>query len=159
LAASLLLVCGCDSGDASHGVAPPVPTVAPTANRETPTNTPPAAAGQKSLRTGPFEKSFDGIRLSVPAGWREVDLSPPQQGFVDARVQIPTPHGDVTLTCSSNAGGIETNVRRWVGQFHAPAGKPPVIGALDVAGKKATWVDLQGAFDAGPMNAPAATAG
>jgi hypothetical protein len=34
-----------------------------------------------------------------------------------------------------------------------------VIGDLDVAGKKATWVDLQGEFDAGPMNAPAPNAG
>ena len=155
LAATLLLVCGCDSGDASHGVAPPVPTVAPTANRETAANTHPAAADPKALRTGPFEKSFDGIRLSVPAGWKEVELSPAQQGFIDARFQISTPHGDVTLTCTSNAGGIETNVRRWVGQFHAPAGKQPVISDLDVAGKKATWVDLQGEFDAGPMNSRA----
>jgi hypothetical protein len=159
LAATLLFACGCDSGDASHGVAPPVPAVAPPSNRETAASAHPVAADPKALRTGPFEKSLDGIRLSVPTGWKEVELSPAQQGFIDARFQISTPHGDVTLTCSSNAGGIETNVRRWVGQFHAPAGKQPVISDLDVAGKKATWVDLQGEFDAGPMNAPAPKAG
>jgi hypothetical protein len=69
---------------------------------------------------------------------------------------IPTAHGDVTLTCSSNAGGIETNIRRWVGQFHPPAGKRPVMGELDVGGKKATWVELEGEFDAGPMAAAGA---
>jgi len=158
LAVTLALTSGCDSGDSSRVVDPPVPAVAPPAQRETPTNAPPSGADQEMLRTGPFEKSFDGIRFSVPAGWKEVELSGAQQGFIDARFQIPTPHGDVTLTCSSNAGGIETNVRRWVGQFHAPPGKQPVIGDLDVGGKKATWVDLQGEFDAGPMSAPNAGA-
>jgi hypothetical protein len=142
---------GCDSGDSARTVDPPVQTVAPAANTAMETHASGTAADQKGLRTGPFEKSFDGINFSVPAGWQEVELSPAQQGFIDARFQIPTPHGEVTLTCSSNAGGIETNVQRWVGQFHPPEGKRPVIGDLDVGGKKATWVDLAGEFDAGPM--------
>jgi hypothetical protein len=156
LAVTLVLISGCDSGagDSSRVVAPPIPSVAPTANRTTPLNVQPSAVDQNTLRTGPFEKSFDGIRFSVPAGWKEVELSGAQQGFIDARFQIPSPHGDVTLTCSSNAGGIETNVRRWVGQFHGPDGKRPAIEEFDVGGKKATWVDLQGEFNAGPMAAP-----
>ncbi len=154
LALGLAFVSGCDSGDASHGVR--LRRFLPSRRRRIPRRprTPhPATADQKALRTGPFEKTLDGIRLSIPAGWKEVELSGAQQGFIDARFQIPTAHGDVTLTCSSNGGGIETNVRRWAGQFHAPAGKQPVIGDLDVGGKKATWVDLQGEFDAGPMAA------
>ncbi len=142
---------GCDGGDSARTVHPPVRTVAPTANTTAETPASGAATDHKTLRTGPFEKSFEGINFSVPAGWKEVELSPAQQGFIDARFQIPTPHGDVTLTCSSNAGGIETNVQRWIGQFHPPEGKRPVIGDLDVGGKKATWVDLAGEFDAGPM--------
>lgn len=145
----LAVLGGCDAGDPARTVDPPVRTVA--ANAAAETHTPGAAKDQKRLRTGPFEKSFDGINFSVPAGWQEVELSPAQQGFIDARFQIPTPHGDVTLTCSSNSGGIETNVQRWVGQFHPPEGKRPVIGDLDVGGKTATWVDLAGEFDAGPM--------
>jgi len=142
---------GCDAGDSARTVDLPVQTVAPAASNASETQAHGAATEQKGLRAGPFEKSFDGINFSVPAGWKEVELSPAQQGFIDARFQIPTPHGDVTLTCSSNAGGIETNVQRWVGQFHPPEGKRPVIGDLDVGGKKATWVDLAGEFDAGPM--------
>ena len=142
---------GCDSGDSARTVDPPVRSVAPAASTAAETRAPGGATAQKTLRTGPFEKSFDGINFSVPAGWQEVELSPAQQGFIDARFQIPTPHGDVTLTCSSNSGGIETNVQRWVGQFHPPDGKRPAIGDLDVGGKKATWVDLAGEFDAGPM--------
>jgi hypothetical protein len=153
LAATFALACGCDSGDATHTVDPPVRSVAPDSSAALSANRQASPADQKTLRTGPFERTFDGIRFSIPAGWKEVELSPAQQGFIDARFQIPTPHGDVTLTCSSNAGGIETNIRRWVGQFHPPARKQPVMGDLDVAGKKATWVDLQGEFDAGPMAA------
>jgi hypothetical protein len=153
IAATLALFCGCDSGASSHPADPPIRPIAPSSGAALSTNSHPPATDQKTLQTGPFEKSFEGIRFSIPAGWKEVELSGAQQGFIDARFQIPTPHGDVTLTCSSNAGGIETNVRRWVGQFHLPAGKRPVLGDLEVAGKKATWVDLQGEFDAGPMAA------
>jgi hypothetical protein len=150
-----VLAIGCDSGQSARTADPPV-AFAPKASEPSSADAHRGAGETKALKIGPFEKSFEGIRFSVPAGWREVELAPAQQGFIDARFQIPTPHGDVTLTWSSNAGGIETNVRRWVGQFHAPAGKQPVIEELDVAGKKATWVDLVGEFDAGPMggNAP-----
>jgi hypothetical protein len=153
IAAMFVLLSGCDSGQGSRTVDPPIQPVAPGSSAASSANAPASTADQKALRTGPFEKSFDGIRFSVPAGWKEVELSAAQQGFIDARFQIPTPHGDVTLTCSSNAGGIDTNIRRWVGQFHSPAGKGPVRGELDVGGKTATWVDLQGEFDAGPMAA------
>jgi hypothetical protein len=152
-AATLALLCGCDSGASPRSADPPIQPVATSSSARLSAASQTSTVDQKTLRTGPFEKSFEGIRFSVPAGWKEVELSPAQQGFIDARFQIPTSHGDVTLTCSSNAGGIETNVRRWVGQFHSPAGKRPVMGELDVGGKKATWVDLQGEFDAGPMAA------
>lgn len=155
LTLAAVLAIGCDSGQSARTDDPPV-AFAPKASESSPADAHRAAGETKALKTGPFEKSFDGIRFSVPAGWREVELAPAQQGFIDARFQIPTPHGDVTLTFSSNAGGIDTNVRRWVGQFHPPAGKQPVIEELDVAGKQATWVDFVGEFDAGPMGGNAA---
>ena len=151
LAIILVLVHGCGSEDPSRTTAPPIEAVSRPSNP--PSGGPHASNDEKILHTGPFEKSFDGIRFSVPAGWKEVELSPAQQGFIDARFQIPTPHGDVTLTCSSNAGGIDTNIQRWIGQFHSREGKPPSIESLDVRGRKATWVDLRGEFDAGPMGA------
>jgi hypothetical protein len=142
-----ILASGCGPDEASRQADPEIKSVV-RGSGDAPAQV--AAPDQEALRVGPFEKSFDGIRLSVPAGWKEVELSPAQQGFIDARFQIPTAHGDVTLTCSSNSGRIETNINRWVGQFHA-AGKRPVLEPLDVGGKKATWVDVQGDFDAGPM--------
>lgn len=81
-----------------------------------------------------------------------MELAPSQQGFIDARFQVSTPHGDVTLTCSSNAGGIQTNIQRWIGQFQLPAGQKPVVEPIDVGGKSATWVDLAGKFSPGPMS-------
>jgi len=149
----ILILAGCDSGDSARTADPPI-RVAPATPRGPSSAAPHAAAPeQKVARTGPFEKSFEGIRFSVPAGWKEVELSTAQQGFIDARFEIPTAHGSVSLTCSSNAGGIDSNVRRWVGQFQAPAGRRPVIEDFDVAGKLAKWVDLSGEFDAGPMAA------
>jgi hypothetical protein len=153
---SLAFVAGCS--ESSGPVDTPVSSVAPSSN-EASSGRQRSADEQKTLRTGPYEKIFEGIRFSVPAGWKEVELSPAQQGFIDARFVIPTPHGDVTLTCSSNGGGIETNVQRWIGQFHAPPGKRPVLGDLEVGGKKATWVELEGEFDAGPMAGAGAASG
>jgi hypothetical protein len=109
------------------------------------------------LATGPYEKDFEKIRFSVPAGWKEVELSPQQQGFIDARYQIPTPHGEVSLTCSSNSGGIESNIDRWISQFQVPPGEKPDIESLPVDGKTATWVDLHGEFTPGPMAASSAS--
>jgi hypothetical protein len=150
---ALVLASGCGPGESSRTADPPIPFAARSADTASPGAARPPATDKKTVRTGPFEKTFDGIRFSVPAGWKEVELAPAQQGFIDGRFQISTPNGDVTLTCSSNSGGIETNVNRWVGQFHAPPGKRPAIEEMDVGGKKATWVDLQGEFDAGPMAA------
>jgi hypothetical protein len=149
----ILILAGCDSGDSARTADPPIRVAPATPSGPSSAATPVATPDQKMVRTGPFEKSFDGIRFSVPAGWKEVELSGAQQGFIDARFEIPTAHGAVSLTCSSNAGGIDSNVQRWVGQFHAPPGKRPVIEDFDVAGKQAKWVDLAGEFDAGPMAA------
>jgi hypothetical protein len=153
LAVTLLILAGCDSGDSARTADPPLRVAPATPSGPSSAATHVATPDQRVARTGPFEKSFDGIRFSVPAGWKEVELSTAQQGFIDARFEIPTAHGSVSLTCSSNAGGIDSNVRRWVGQFQAPAGRRPVIEDFDVAGKLAKWVDLSGEFDAGPMAA------
>jgi hypothetical protein len=151
-AALSLVLAGC-GGQTAPPADPPVPVAArpgdpagPSARGDA------AAAGAQSgvIKTGPFEKSFDQIRFSVPAGWKEVEPSPQQRTFIDARFQIPTPRGEVSLTCSSNAGGIESNVQRWVGQFQGE--REPVIEELDVGGRRATWVDLEGMFSAGPMS-------
>jgi hypothetical protein len=108
-----------------------------------------AAATPKVVKTGPFDKSFEGIHFSIPDGWDEVENPTPD--FIDARFQIPTSHGPVKLTFSSNPGGVDVNIKRWIGQFQLPPDKQPTVGDLKVDGVSARWVDLRGEFTGGGM--------
>jgi hypothetical protein len=91
-------------------------------------------------------KEFDGIRFMVPEHWQDVDLTPAQLGFIDARFLIPVDGNQLQLTLSSMGGGIDLNVQRWVGQFQLPAGDRPSIEKLSIGPTSATWVDLSGTF-------------
>jgi hypothetical protein len=115
------------------------------------------AAAANVLRTGPFQKTFEGIGFSIPTGWNEVDNPTPE--FVDARFQIPTPHGAVKLTFSSNSGGADVNIQRWIGQFQIPSGKQPIVENVNVDGATAKWVDLRGEFVGGAMASSASSSG
>jgi hypothetical protein len=132
-------VAGADSGTKSGSPAHSMPMTGGT------------SAAPKVLKTGPFEKSFDGIHFAIPAGWDEVENPTPD--FIDARFQISTPHGPVKLTFSSNAGGIDVNIKRWIGQFQSPPDKQPTVGDMKVDGATARWVDLHGEFTGGGMGA------
>lgn len=150
-------VAGCSDSDSARQADVPIPAAKPQSSPASSGGAKQSGSGAKIVTAGPFEKKFDGVRFSVPAGWNEVELSPQQQGFIDARFEIGTPHGNVMLTCSSNAGGIETNVQRWIGQFQMPPGDKPEVERLDVGGKTATWVDLHGEFSSGPMMSAASS--
>jgi hypothetical protein len=157
------IAAGCGDDESARRVDPPV-RVAATESRPAggPQMGPAHHAGgspttAKVVKTGPFEKTFDGIRFSVPAGWNEVENPTPE--FVDARFQIPTPHGEVKLTFSSNSGGADVNLERWIGQFQLPPGKRPVIEDLNVDKTSAKWVDLHGQFVGGAMAAGPASSG
>jgi hypothetical protein len=150
----VLLVAGCGEDDSARRVDPPVQLApetraAPSAQTEPAGNAGGSTPAAKIVRTGPFEKAFDGISFSVPAGWNEVENPTPE--FVDARFQIPTPHGAVKLTFSSNSGGADVNIERWIGQFQLPPGKRPVVEEVNVDGRQAKWVDLAGQFVGGAM--------
>ncbi len=114
-------------------------------------------AAPKVIKTGPFDKGFDGIHFSIPAGWEEVENPTPD--FVDARFQIPTQHGACKLTFSSNAGGIDVNIKRWIGQFQLAKDKYPTVGELKVDGTTARWVDLRGEFTGGGMGSVPVSSG
>jgi hypothetical protein len=150
-----VFVAGCYGNDSAGDRDPPVPVVSAQNESAQTAGAGLAAAGsgEKVLNTGPFEKKFDGIRFAVPAGWKEVELAPAQQGFIDARFLIPTPDGEVSLTFSSNRGGVQSNVERWIGQFQTPPDEKPTVEEFEVSGKPATWVDVHGEFQGGPMSA------
>jgi hypothetical protein len=153
-----LAAIGCSEDESARRPDPPI-VAAPDAGSAT---APAKSAGKSQLaanvlKTGPFEKSFDGIHFSVPAGWNEVENPTPE--FVDARFQIPTPHGAVKLTFSSNSGGADVNIQRWIGQFQLPPEKKPAIEEVKVDTVTAKWVDLHGEFVGGAMGGSPAPSG
>ena len=146
------MAAGCGDERSGQMADPPVPTAARPDTLPAPAmpGGTPAQSQAKAVRSGPFEKSFPGIHFSVPAGWQEVENPTPE--FVDARFQIPTPHGDCRLTFSSNSGGVDLNIQRWIGQFQRPVGKRPATAEeLSVDGKACKWIELSGDFVGGAM--------
>lgn len=140
-----LICCGCDDSQKqpqAEDVPIPLAPSAPGAN---------ARPGNQAARrpAGPYDKQFDGIRFTVPAGWKEVELTARQQGFIDARFLVPADGTELQLTCSSTGGGIEANVDRWIGQFRLPPGDKPDVDTILIDGTKATWVDLRGTYEPG----------
>jgi len=105
------------------------------------------------------ELKFEGIRFTLPQGWKRVPIPPEKQGFIDAQLQIQAAGEELTLTLSSIGGGIDANVARWRTQFDSPPDAPPVVELIDVAGRQATWVDLRGTFRASVGNAAAPRSG
>jgi hypothetical protein len=157
-----LCASGCGNEDSSVRQDPPVQVAAPdSATKEgSPAHSMPmhggtehgdVTAAPKVVKTGPFDKSFDGIHFAIPAGWDEVENPTPD--FIDARFQISTSHGPVKLTFSSNAGGIDVNIKRWIGQFQISGDTQPTVGDLKVDGATARWVDVRGEFTGGGMGA------
>lgn len=138
----LLFVFGCGAQDVVTPNPPPVP-VAEESETAEPLTT---ESGEPVTPTEPYEATISGFRFMVPAGWREVELNPSQQGFIDARFEIPEAGEDVGLTLSTVGGGVEANVQRWNGQFDLPEGVSPKTESLTVDGIDVTWVELQGTF-------------
>ena len=86
-----LLLAGCgaeDSGESANDPPVRVPTRAAT-EADSNKNASDAAAG-------PREVTIRGFRFQVPGGWKQVALSPEQQGMIDARFEIPSAGPDVS---------------------------------------------------------------
>jgi hypothetical protein len=115
----------------------------PAANAETP-QSPGGSASSESR-----EETVAGVRLRVPADWKRAELTPQQQGFIDARFLVPAGDTELQLTCSSTGGGRQANIDRWIRQFRSPEGEQPQTETLHIDGVDATWVDLAGTFNSG----------
>jgi len=93
---------------------------------------------------GPLE--LGAITMTPPAGWQR---TPPSSSFVAAEFVLPRAEGDDAdgrLTVSTAGGTVEANVDRWKGQFNPLTKQAPQV-EIDVAGVKATVVDLSGDFN------------
>ena len=128
---------GCAPSPPQSRVDPPVPVAV--ANE-------PTAANPTEVAADSAEATISGFRFRVPHGWRQAELTPAQQGFIDARFEIPASGEDVKLTLSTISGGIQANIERWIGQFRLPDGAVPDSETLEVDGIPVTLVDLSGGF-------------
>lgn len=89
---------------------------------------------------------LDAIRLTAPATWTR---KASDSSFVAAEYSLPQADGDSAdgrLTISTAGGSVEANIDRWKGQFKP---QPQSISQedVDIAGLKATIVDLSGDFN------------
>jgi hypothetical protein len=110
----------------------------------------PAASGQSG------EAAAGSVRWSAPARWE----SKPASGMRTATYLIPAAKGDPEgAECAvfrNIAGGVDANIKRWIGQFEQPDGSSSDAKAKqkkeNISGFDITTVDLTGTFKGGgPM--------
>ncbi|MBM3774395.1 MAG: hypothetical protein FJW37_04450 [Acidobacteria bacterium] len=101
-----------------------------------------------------------GIRWTPPKSWK----AQPERPMRAATYTVPAAPGDaepgecaVFYFGPGQGGGVDENIRRWIGQFSAVDGKP-ATRAASVRGMKVTHIDVSGSYAGmgGPM-APART--
>lgn len=140
---TILLLSGCEPAGPSSRAEPPVPT-AP-AVPAAPSATSGDAAG--TVTAEPTEKAFQGIKLTIPAGWEE--RAPPND-IIQAEYRITTPTGNVRVTMSSAGGSKEANIQRWRGQFQrSPDDPEPQQETVSIDGEEAILIELVGTFHDG----------
>jgi hypothetical protein len=101
-----------------------------------------------------------GVHWTPPDQWKVQ----PTRAMRVATYTVPSAEGDaedgecaVFFFGAGQGGDVESNVRRWIGQFEQPDGKPSdqaaERGKKTIAGLKVTTLKLDGAYlaSAGPM--------
>jgi len=105
--------------------------------------------------------SAAGIQWTPPAAWK----AQPQRPMRAATYVVPAAAGDkedgecaVFYFGPGQGGGVEENIKRWIGQF-STVEKEPVRKKQTIAGMNVTLLDMAGVYVAssGPMMAAKAT--
>jgi hypothetical protein len=130
------------------GEAPPIPVARGEKDRSTPAETP-GTRENAQVSTRPEVVDIEGVKFTIPAGWKRVDPQERQVGFISARYLIPVENEEIQLTFSTARGGIEANFDRWRGQFQLDPGVEPIRDRITLVGGEAHWLDLRGTFSAG----------
>ncbi|MBI1345216.1 hypothetical protein GC163_02890 [bacterium] len=137
---SFVILSGCDSS-ASRTAEAPVPMAAPLPADSSSGNS------ESRILTEPVEKRFQGITLTIPAGWEE---RPVASDMIQAEYRIAGEGGPARMTLSSAGGGIEANLERWQSQFQRSPNDPsPARETVMVDGREAVLIELQGTFTDG----------
>jgi hypothetical protein len=135
-----LALCGC-SGDKSESAAPAVPASAH------------AEAGQAAA-PAPSGDAIDTDRLSfhLPAGW---ERSAPKSSMRIAQASIPGAAGAAELAVFyfgvGQGGGVDPNIRRWIGQIEPAEGTTPTREHFQANEFTVTWVDVAGTLKPSAM--------
>lgn len=102
---------------------PPAPLPPLEPRGQLPPGHPPLHGGTAAPTPAPSGRE---LRWSDPVGWRRVT---PASSMRRAQYAVPGPGGEAEVTVfyfgAGQGGAVEDNLRRWHGQFEAPAGAPP----------------------------------
>jgi hypothetical protein len=113
----------------------------------------PAASSDSGQGAGGGTRSAGGITWTAPARWK----TGPEREMRAVTYLIPSASGDseggecpVFFFGPGQGGGVEANIKRWIGQFEQPDGKPSEPLARQkketINGLTVTTIDLSGTF-------------
>ncbi|MBI3693517.1 MAG: hypothetical protein HY238_01570 [Acidobacteria bacterium] len=110
-----------------------------------------------AFSTGAQAQSAGGIQWTAPGGWKSEGARPMRA----ATYRVPAAPGDkedgecaVFYFGPGQGGGVEDNLKRWIGQFENAQGEPK-RAKQTINGLNVTTIDLAGAYTGagGPMAA------
>ncbi|MBD3675522.1 MAG: hypothetical protein HUJ26_18580 [Planctomycetaceae bacterium] len=144
LLGTILISGGCGSAKNDQPQEPPPLQTAPANGSDAKSNNRPGSAS-----SSPEVVDIEGVKFTIPAGWKRVDLMPAQAGIISARYLIPVDDSELQLTFTTASGGIAANFDRWQGQFELEAGTEPIEDRITLPDGEALWIDLRGTYRAG----------
>jgi len=112
------------------------------------------------LAAAALAETAGGVEWTAPSGWKTLGERPMRA----ATYRVPAAAGDkedgecaVFYFGPGQGGGVEENVRRWLGQFEGGQSVTPKTKPQTVAGMKVTTVEHAGTYLAGAPMAPVKT--
>lgn len=108
----------------------------------------PAKEPAVATNSDPRVFEVEGLTFRVPEAWER--QTPQSSSFVPRIGQFRLPGSDAgsaaELAVTQAGGSVEANITRWIGQFKSSDDQKPAQETIDVAGAKATFVDVRGEY-------------
>lgn len=108
-----------------------------------------ASASADDEKKAKTVKLSDDVTLQVPGSWKQEE---PSSSFRKAQFSIPAAQGDekpaefVVYSFGGAAGGVDANVKRWIGQFEPEGRKAKVVMGEAKQGKY-VLADISGTYN------------
>lgn len=127
--------------------------------KEAPAEKGEAKSDDKEMKVEPVKVAVaDGtLNFLVPGNWKK--KTPRFPNIIEVEFEVPNVDGDKNpgrMTISKSGGGMEANVKRWIGQFKQgeDAGFKKDVKSKTIAGYKTQLVTLSGTFMSGSPMGP-----